>query len=73
MRGDVLDPNKGYYGVLKDIYELLYVGNRKSNLFKYHWWDMGYLIRGYKINKYVITSVNTHCALNPNEQFVFAY
>ncbi|KAM3200286.1 hypothetical protein P3L10_032648 [Capsicum annuum] len=30
MRGDVSDSNKEYYGVLKDIYELRYTGNRKS-------------------------------------------
>ncbi|XP_019244414.1 PREDICTED: uncharacterized protein LOC109224282 [Nicotiana attenuata] len=55
-----------------DIYELSYVGNRKIYLFKCHWWDVAHLGRGYKINKYGFTSVNTHCALNTNETFVLA-
>ncbi|XP_060201915.1 uncharacterized protein LOC132630351 [Lycium barbarum] len=72
VRGDDSDPNKEYYGVLKDIYELSYVGNRKVYLFKCHWWDVARLGRGYKIDKYGFTSVNTHCALNINQPFVLA-
>ncbi|XP_060186166.1 uncharacterized protein LOC132615574 [Lycium barbarum] len=73
VRGDDPDPNKEYYGVLEDIYELSYVGNKKVYLFKCHWWDVARLGRGYKIEKYGFTSVNTHCALNTNEPFVLAY
>ncbi|XP_049359540.1 uncharacterized protein LOC125824236 [Solanum verrucosum] len=72
VRGDDSDSNKEYYGVLEDIYELCYVGNRKVHLFKCHWWDVARLGRGYKIDKYGFTSVNTHCALNTNEPFVLA-
>lgn len=72
VRGDDSDYNKEYYGVLEDIYELRYVGNRKVHLFKCHWWDVALLGRGYKIDKYGFTSVNTHCALNTNEPFVLA-
>ncbi|XP_060170851.1 uncharacterized protein LOC132601805 [Lycium barbarum] len=72
VRGDDSDPNKEYYGVLEDIYELSYVGNRKVYLFKCHWCDVARLGRGYKIDKYGFTSVNTHCALNTNEPFVLA-
>ncbi|KAH0669860.1 hypothetical protein KY289_024353 [Solanum tuberosum] len=72
VRGDDSDSNKEYYGVLEDIFELRYVGNRKVHLFKCHWWDVACLGRGYKIDKYGFTSVNTHCALNTNEPFVLA-
>ncbi|KAM3236162.1 hypothetical protein P3L10_016199 [Capsicum annuum] len=70
VRGDVSDLNKEYYGVLQDIYELRYAGNRKVHLFKCHWWDVAHLERGYKIDKYGFTSLNTHCVLNTNEPFV---
>nr|XP_009804797.1 PREDICTED: uncharacterized protein LOC104249960 isoform X1 [Nicotiana sylvestris] len=72
VRGDDSDSNKEYYGVLEDIYELSYVGNRKVYLFKCHWWDVARLGRGYKIDKYGFTSVNIRCALNTNEPFVLA-
>ncbi|XP_009782279.1 uncharacterized protein [Nicotiana sylvestris] len=72
VRGDDLDSNKEYYGVLEDNYELSYVANRKVYLFKCHWWDVARLGRGYKIDKYGFTSVNTRCALNTNEPFVLA-
>ncbi|XP_055803422.1 uncharacterized protein LOC129872461 [Solanum dulcamara] len=72
VRGDDADSNKKYYGVLEDIYELRYVGNRKVYLFKCHWWDVAHLGRGHKIDSYGFTSVNTHCALNTNEPFVLA-
>ncbi|KAM3270762.1 hypothetical protein P3S67_028964 [Capsicum chacoense] len=71
VRGDVSDPNKEYYGVLQDIYKLCYAGNRKVHPFKCHWWDVAHLKRGYNIDKYGFTSVNTHCVLNTNEPFVF--
>ncbi|KAF3627155.1 hypothetical protein FXO38_28893 [Capsicum annuum] len=72
VRGDVSDLNKEYYGVLKDIYELSYVGNGKVHLFKCHWWDVAHLGRGDKIDKYGLTSVYNHCALNTNEPFILA-
>ncbi|XP_075105600.1 uncharacterized protein LOC142179445 [Nicotiana tabacum] len=72
VRGDDSDSNKEYYGVLEDIYELSYVGNRKVYLFKCHWWDVARLGRGYKIDKYGFTSVNIRCALNTNEPFMLA-
>ncbi|OIT36080.1 hypothetical protein A4A49_58901, partial [Nicotiana attenuata] len=72
VRGDDSDSNKEYYGVLEDIYELSYVGNRKVYLFKCHWWDVARLGRGYKIDKYGFTNVNTRCALNTNKPFVLA-
>ncbi|XP_016470962.2 uncharacterized protein LOC107793188 [Nicotiana tabacum] len=72
VRVDDLDSNKEYYGVLEDIYELSYVGNRKVYLFKCHWRDAARLVRGYKIDKYGFTSVNIRCALNTNEPFVLA-
>ncbi|XP_016479237.2 uncharacterized protein LOC107800549 [Nicotiana tabacum] len=69
VRGDDSD-SKEYYGVLEDIYELLYLGNRKVYLFRCHWWDVAHLGKGY--DKYGFTSVNTRCALNTNEPFVLA-
>ncbi|WMV18530.1 hypothetical protein MTR67_011915 [Solanum verrucosum] len=72
VRGDDADSNKEYYGVLEDIYELRYVGNQKVYLFKCHWWDVARIGRGYKIDQYGFTSVNTHCALNTNKPFVLA-
>ncbi|XP_075111839.1 uncharacterized protein LOC107799971 [Nicotiana tabacum] len=72
VRGDDSDFNKEYYGVLEDIYELSYLGNRKVYLFNSHWWDVARLGRGYKIDKYGFTSVNTRCALNTNEPCVLA-
>ncbi|PHU05138.1 hypothetical protein BC332_25960 [Capsicum chinense] len=72
VREDVSDSNKEYYGVLKDIYELCYTGNRKVHLFKCHWCDVAHLGKRYKIDKYGFTSVNTQRVLNTNEPFVLA-
>lgn len=71
VRGDDSD-SKEYYGVLEDIYQLSYVGNRKVYLFRCHWWDTAHLGKWYKIDKYGFTSVNTRCSLNTNEPFVLA-
>ncbi|XP_075087200.1 uncharacterized protein LOC107766991 [Nicotiana tabacum] len=71
VRGDDSD-FKEYYGVLEDIYEISYMGNRKVYLFRYHWWDVAHLGKGYKIDKYGFTSMNTRCGLNTNEPFVLA-
>ncbi|XP_019255076.1 PREDICTED: uncharacterized protein LOC109233657 [Nicotiana attenuata] len=72
VRGDDSDSTNEYYGILEDIYELSYVRNKKVYLFRCHWWDVAHLGKGYKIEKYGFTSVNTHCALNTNEPFVLA-
>ncbi|XP_018634397.2 uncharacterized protein [Nicotiana tomentosiformis] len=72
VRGGDSDFKKEYYGVLEDIYELSYMENRKVYLFRCHWWDVAHLGKGYKIDKYGFTSVNTRCALNTNEPFVLA-
>ena len=37
VKGDDTSADKEYYGVLEDIFELLYVGNKKVVLFKCHW------------------------------------
>lgn len=72
VRGDNSSPTKEYYGVLEDIYELLYVENNKVYLFKCHWWDVSRLGRGYKVDKYGYISVNTKSTLRRNEPFVLA-
>ncbi|XP_059289003.1 uncharacterized protein LOC132042500 isoform X1 [Lycium ferocissimum] len=72
VRGDDSDSKKEYYGIVEDIYELSYRGNRKVYLFRCHWWDVAHLGKGYKIDKYGFTSVNTRCALRTNEPFVLA-
>ncbi|XP_070047617.1 uncharacterized protein [Nicotiana tomentosiformis] len=72
VRGDDSDFKKEYYGVLEDIYEISYMRNRKVYLFRYHWWDVAHLGKGYKIDKYGFTSMNTRCGLNTNEPFVLA-
>ncbi|KAF7832267.1 uncharacterized protein G2W53_014600 [Senna tora] len=64
--------DKEYYGVLEDVYELNYIGNRKVYLFKCHWWDVAHFERGYKVDKYGFVSVNTKRSLNTNEPFVLA-
>ncbi|XP_070004473.1 uncharacterized protein [Nicotiana sylvestris] len=43
VRGDDSDFEKEYYGVLEDIYELSYLGNRKVYLFRCHWWDVAHI------------------------------
>lgn len=72
VRGDDSDSNKEYYGVLEDIYQLSYMGNRKVYLFRCHWWHVAHLGKGYKIDKYDFINVNTRCVLNTNEPFVLA-
>ena len=72
VRGDDENTEKEYYGVLEDILELSYVGNRKVYLFRCHWWDVARLGRGYKIDNYGFTSVNIHGSLNTNEPYVLA-
>lgn len=72
VRGDDSDSKKEYCGVLEDIYELSYPGNRKVYLFKCHWWNVAHLGKGYKIDKYDFTSVNTRCVLSTNEPFMLA-
>ncbi|XP_019264950.1 PREDICTED: uncharacterized protein LOC109242560 [Nicotiana attenuata] len=72
VRGDDSDSTKEYYGIMEDIYKLSYVGNKKVYLFRCHWWDVAHVGKGYKIDKYGFTSVNTRCALNTYEPFVLA-
>lgn len=72
VRGDDESPDKEYYGVLKDILELSYVGERKVTLFNCHWWDVARLGRGYKVDSYGYTSVNIHSSLTSNEPFILA-
>lgn len=71
VRGDDLDPQKEYYGVLEYIYELSYVGNRKVYLFKCHWWDVAQ-DKGYKIDKHGFISVNSEYSLTTDDPFVLA-
>ncbi|XP_038713903.1 uncharacterized protein LOC120007624 isoform X1 [Tripterygium wilfordii] len=73
VKGDDSSPEKEYYGILKDVFELSYVGGRKVFLFRCHWWDVGRLGRGYKIDKYGYTSVNVNGSLNSSEPFVLAF
>ena len=72
VRGDELNPKKEYYGVIEQIYELSYVGNKKVYLFKCHWWDVSKEGTGYKIDKYDIISVNAGGSLSTTEPFVLA-
>ncbi|XP_073105181.1 uncharacterized protein [Elaeis guineensis] len=72
VKGDDTSADKEYYGVLEDIFELLYVGNKKVVLFKCHWWDVGRLGREYRVDNYGYISVNIHGSLNTNEPFVLA-
>ncbi|XP_073108719.1 uncharacterized protein [Elaeis guineensis] len=72
VKADDTSADKEYYGVLEDIFELLYVGNKKVVLFKCHWWDVGRLGRGYRIDNYGYISINIHGSLNTNEPFVLA-
>ncbi|KAI9126182.1 hypothetical protein K1719_002603 [Acacia pycnantha] len=72
VKGDDINANKEYYGVLDHIYELSYIGNRKIYLFKCHWWDVAHYDKGYKVYKYGFTSINTQCSLQTNEPFILA-
>ncbi|XP_060208654.1 uncharacterized protein LOC132636023 [Lycium barbarum] len=72
VRGYDSDSKKEYYVIVEDIYELSYRENRKVYLFRCHWWDVAHLGKGYKIDKYGFTSVNTRCALRTDEPFVLA-
>ncbi|KAI9128564.1 hypothetical protein K1719_000047 [Acacia pycnantha] len=72
VKGDDINADKEYYGVLDHIYELSYIGNRKIYLFKCHWWDMAHYDKGYKVDKYGFTSINTQCSLQTNESFILA-
>ncbi|KAI9081634.1 hypothetical protein K1719_036370 [Acacia pycnantha] len=72
VKGDDQNADKEYYGVLDHIYELSYMGNRKIYLFKCHWWDVAHYDKGYKVDKYGFTSINTQCSLQTNEPFILA-
>ncbi|RWR75198.1 transposon protein, putative, CACTA, En/Spm sub-class, expressed [Cinnamomum micranthum f. kanehirae] len=65
--------NVGYYGVLKDVIELQYIGGNRIMLFKCDWWDVtNHGGRGIKQDEYGFTCVNFTRTLNTNEPFILA-
>ncbi|RWR90776.1 class III heat shock protein [Cinnamomum micranthum f. kanehirae] len=65
--------NVGYYGVLKDVIELQYIGGNRIVLFKCDWWDVtNHGGRGIKQDEYGFTCVNFTRTLNTNEPLILA-
>ncbi|CAI0551563.1 unnamed protein product, partial [Linum tenue] len=55
-RGDDSSPQKEYYGILEEVWELEYIGRRKIHLFKCEWFDVSRK-SGYTVDEYSIMSV----------------
>ena len=62
-----------FYGVLKDIIELRYIGSNKVTLFKCDWWDVSGKKNGIHVdNQYGITSINMGKTWYNNQPYVLA-
>lgn len=60
-----------FYGVVKDVIELSYLGGNHIMLFKCDWWDVG-SARGILVDDYNFTSVNVSKTWYVDEPFVLA-
>lgn len=66
------DENIDYYGVVKDIFQLQYLGGNRIVLFRCKWWDVYDKVRGIKTDQYGFVSVNCNKQLKGDEPFILA-
>ena len=64
--------NIDYYGVLTEILELQYLGDRRVVLFYCKWFDVHDKEKGIKVDTYDFISINKQRLLKTNEPFVLA-
>ncbi|CAL5420286.1 unnamed protein product [Camellia sinensis] len=67
-KGEAID----FYGVVRDIVELKYLGRNRVFLFKCDWWDVGNEKNGMKFDDYKYVSVNVTRTWYKDEPFVLA-
>ncbi|WCJ26292.1 hypothetical protein M5689_008121 [Euphorbia peplus] len=72
VKGDVVSGEKEYFGLLNDIIELEYSGDRKIVLFHCDWYDVYDAQRGIKRDQNGIIAVNVSKFLQTDEPFVLA-
>ncbi|KAL2901643.1 Nuclear factor 1 [Bienertia sinuspersici] len=58
-----------YYGVLKDIFKVLYLGGNCAFVFKCAWFNVQHHGRGYKVNNHGLISVNNRFCLKIDELY----
>ena len=66
------DMKTNFYGVLKDVLRLEYLGGNYIVLFRCDWYDVFDLRRGMNIDKFGIVSVDTQKRLKVDEPFALA-
>ncbi|XP_042950337.1 uncharacterized protein LOC122282453 [Carya illinoinensis] len=71
VRGEHQSNPVDFYGVLKDIIELRYMGWRKVYLFQCDWWDVGDKRKGIRVGDH-LTSLNTSRTWYKDEPFALA-
>lgn len=69
VRGDDVS-DKEYYGVLKDIFEVVYPGGNRAFVFKCAWYDVQHHGRGYKVDDHGLITVNNKLSLKTDEVYV---
>lgn len=70
VKGETNSGEIEYYGILKEIISLQYLGGRRVVLFNCDWWDVHKKGKGIKIDKHGLISVNTRLKLRTNEPYV---
>ncbi|WCJ39822.1 hypothetical protein M5689_020781 [Euphorbia peplus] len=61
-----------YYGILTEVIELKYLGEKRIVLFKCKWFDVHDNVRGLKIDEFGFISINPQRYLKTNEPFILA-
>ncbi|KMT17284.1 hypothetical protein BVRB_2g039840 isoform A [Beta vulgaris subsp. vulgaris] len=69
VRGDDVS-DKEYYGVLKDVFEVLYPSGNRAFGFKCVWFDVRHHGKGYKVDDHGLISVNKRYSLKTDEVYV---
>ncbi|CAL5349875.1 unnamed protein product [Camellia sinensis] len=72
MKGDHKGKPIDFYGVIREIIELKYLGGNSVFLFKCDWWDVGNEKIGIKVDEFNYISVNVTKTWYKDEPFVLA-
>ena len=62
--------NIDYYGVLTEIIILEYLGSNYVELFWCNWWDVHDIVRGIKVDKFGVVSINSRRVLKTKDPFI---
>ncbi len=71
VKGDHNGEEIYFFGVLKDVIELSYLGQRRVFIFKCDWWDIGHK-RGRHIDEYQFLSVNVSRTWYKDDPYILA-